>query len=251
MSHEFATQMECAADDLARDFKTRIDGVKPWYSYAGLFDGHAARVFVGLNPGGSSQSMKLDKKYRKAVYEDPLHCSWLDEPWERNAQGGPGKGPHQKRVRKAFKAMYGKDWEDVLRSTPCFNVVPFRTSSGAELPPGVWEVAQPWFRKVLRHLRPRLIICNGSGETRPHPRDPSRRVGSAWSALKEFNTVKSPKRIRTADKGWIKYGEVISGPMEGTYVVALPHLSWEKFWPSDRQFRMLRKLRDSRPDLFV
>lgn len=242
MSHEFAKQMECEADSLAEGFKARIDGVKPWYSYAGLFDGHATRVFVGLNPGGSSLSMKLDKKYRKAVYEDPLHCSWLDEPWERDAQGGPGKAPHQKRVRKAFKAMYDKDWEDVLRDTPCFNVIPFRTSSGATLPPVAWDVTQPWFQKVLIHLNPQLIICNGSGEAQ-----------SAWSALKEFNTIKSSKQewIRTADRGSIKYGKVISGPMEGANVVALPHLSWEKFWPRDRQFRILRELKDSRPELFV
>ena len=50
----------------------------------------------------------------------------------------------------------------------------------------------------------------------------ARRVSeSAWGALKEFNTIRSskPKWIRTADKGRIKYGEVISGPMEGTNVV--------------------------------
>ena len=51
MRHEFARRMEREAEELACGFGDTIDGVKPWYSYAGLFDGPTTRVFVGLNPG--------------------------------------------------------------------------------------------------------------------------------------------------------------------------------------------------------
>ena len=50
MRHEFARRMEREAEELACGFGDTIDGVKPWYSYAGLFDGPTTRVFVGLNP---------------------------------------------------------------------------------------------------------------------------------------------------------------------------------------------------------
>ena len=90
-------------------------------------------------------------------------------------------------------------------ATPCLNVVPFRTPSREKLPCGAWGVAQPWFRQVLRHLQPDLIICNGNGESKE---------ASAWAALKEFNTITAQKPIHTTDKGRIKYGHVHFRPIE-------------------------------------
>ena len=244
MRHEFARRMEREAEDLAREFGKKIDGVKPWYSYAALFDGTTTRVFVGLNPGGSGESEELDKEYRKWAYEKPGYCAWLDEGWEKRGGGSypAGTEPHQKSAHKAFQAMYGDVWQDILRSTPCLNVVPFRTPSREKLPCGAWGVAQPWFRQVLRHLQPDLIICNGNGESKE---------ASAWAALKEFNTITAQKPIHTTDKGRIKYGHVTSGPLKGVAVVALPHLSKPYFWPGENPFQKLRRLRDSRPGLFV
>ena len=48
MAFEFARQMEREASELAQGFEAAIDGVKPWHSYARLFDGPATRVFVGM-----------------------------------------------------------------------------------------------------------------------------------------------------------------------------------------------------------
>ena len=120
--------------------------------------------------------------------------------------------------------MYGDEWQDILRSTPCLNVVPFRTPSRKKLPDGAWDAAQPWFRQVLKHLQPDLIICNGNGE---------KKEASAWAALKEFNTITGQKQMPTTDKAAIKYGRVTSGPMEGVAVIRLPHLSKPFFWPDD------------------
>lgn len=242
MSFEFARRMERKAQRISKRFENDIYGIKPWYSYAGLFDGQATRVFVGLNPGGSKKSEELDKQYqnRERVYKETGYNSWLDEVWGEGAPD-PGASIPQKRVQQAFQCMYGSDnWEFILRDTPCFNVVPFRTSSGTKLPSGAWDAARPWFRQVLQQLQPKLIICDGSGDDK-----------SAWAALKEFNVIKPSKPIRTASTGQIKYGHVTSGPMKGAGVVALPHLSKKYFWPDDSAFQKLGELRDSRPSLFV
>ncbi len=241
MSFEFARRMEREADRIANRFKNDISGIKPWYSYAGLFDEPTTRVFVGLNPGGSSESEELDKRYRnrERVYTETGFNAWLDEVWEGASL--PGASVLQKRAHRAFQDMYGSDdWEHTLRNTPCFNVVPFRTSSSAKLPSGAWNAAQPWFRQILQQLQPKLIICDGSGEDK-----------SAWAALRKFNVIRPRKSIPTASTGRIKYGHITSGPLKGARVVALPHLSKKYFWPDDDSFQKLRGLRESRPSLFV
>ena len=238
MSFDFARRMEREAELIAGGFKNEIDGIKPWYSYAGLFHEQVTRVFVGLNPGGSSRSKHLDKRYRslERVYEEPEYNSWLDEVWE--GASSPGSSVVQERAKRAFRVMYGgENWERVLRDTTCLNVIPFRTSSAAKLPSGAWDVAQPWFKRVMKHLKPKLIICDGSGESK-----------SSWAAVKEFNTIDSCEPIPTANRGQIKYGRVVSGPMKGADVVALPHLSKTYFWP-DSAFQKLRELRESWPGL--
>ena len=238
----FARRMERKAKRIAKQFEDDINGVKPWYSYAELFEGQAVRVFVGLNPGGTNKSEKLDKKHRRSVYREQGYCSWLDEVWEK--PGNPDIGDeetHQGRTKRAFQAMFGYDrWEQVLRETPCLNVIPFRTSNSKKIPSGAWEAAQPWFRGVLRRLQPELIICNGSGEKE-----------SAWAAINEFLTIKTEAPINTASSGWIKYGKVTSRTMKGTNVVALPHLSKKFFWPDETHFQKLEALTDTRPDMFI
>ena len=240
----FARKMERKAWQIAKPFNDKINGVKPWYSYAELFEGQAIRIFVGLNPGGTSESEKLDNQHKKRVYGEPNYCAWLDEEWEKSSSlTTSDDDSHQGRARRAFQAMYDCDeWEQVFRETPCFNVIPLRTSSAGKLPSGSWEAAQPWFRQVIKYLRPRLIICNGSAEKE-----------SAWAAINEIPsiTIKSEKPILTANNGYIKYGRVTSKKLRGVKVVALPHLSKRFFWPEESQFQKLKALRDSRPDLFI
>ena len=242
MTLKFARQMERKAQDAARGFEAQIDGIKPWYSYAGLFDGPTTRVFIGLNPGGSSESEDVDVEYRRAVYENPGYCSWLDEAWERRGGGlyPIGDAPLQNRAQTAFRVMYGEEWQSVLRSTPCFNIVPFRARRRAKLPKGAWNAAVPWFRKVLDHLRPNLIICNGNAGGQ-----------SPWSALADYTydpDVSGDIPTRPGAGAYIKIGKVAASPLAGTTVVALPHLST---FGGEDLFQELRKLRNSRPCLFV
>ena len=242
MSLKFARQMERNAQDLARDFETQIDGIKPWYSYAGLFDRPATRVFIGLNPGGSSVSEDLDVEYRSAVHKNLRYCSWVDEAWERRGGGlyPVGDSPLQNRAQRAFRVMYEEGWEDVLRNTPCFNVVPFRTRRGADLPQRAWNAATVWFQEVLEHLRPNLIICNGNSAGR-----------SPWSALAKYRIEPDASGdipTRPGAGAYIKIGKAASSPLAGTTILALPHLST---FGGDDLFRELRKLRKLRSGLFM
>ena len=246
----FVRKMEGKARRIAKEFEDEIDGVKPWYSYAELFEGQAVRVFVGLNPGGTSKSEKRDKQHNKRVYGEPEYCAWLDEKWERRGGKGIypcGESPLQERAHRAFKIMYGKDnWNNILRNTPSFNVIPFRTRRGKELPPNAWKVAMPWFIGVLEELKPELIICNGSGESM-----------SAWAALishPEYdisvrkNVVTRRRKSDGVAMAHLRVGRIKTKPLKGTMVLALPHLA--TFGGSDL-FGKLKRLRNSDKRLFV
>ena len=247
MSFRFARRMEREALRKAKSFRDELwfHGVKPWYSYAGLFDERATRVFVGLNPGGTGESEELDERYGSWPYHKRRkreYCAWIDEQWEGGGGGlyAAGESPLQKRTHKAFRAMYGTGWRKVIRSTPCFNVVPFRTRSSEKLTPRAWEAAQPWFNKVLKHLRPELIICNGNVEGL-----------SPWAVLckTEYESIVVRRKAKTcAVAASIKIATVSEGSLKGAKIVALPHLS--RFGGEDL-FRKLRELREARPDLFV
>ena len=232
MSFEFAHEMEDEVKRAARRFKNDIYGIKPWYSYAGLLERSTTRVFVGAQPGGGLESQELDRRHRhlERVYTEPGYNSWLDDVWGERGE------TLQEQGRAAFKAMYGNDaWEQVLRDTPCFNVAPFRAHRADDFPGPAWECAQGWFQRVLEHLRPRLIICNGNVEGR-----------SAWAVVPVAQVERIPVRPRA--KSYIKIGSITSGTLDGAAIVGLPSLS--RFGGEDL-FEKLRELRRSRPNLFV
>ena len=224
MSFEFAHQLEDEAERAARRFENHIYGIKPWYSYAGLLEGPTTRVFVGAQPGGRGQSQELDREHRhlERVYTDPGYNSWLDDIWECEKT--------QERAHRAFKAMYGNDWEQVLRDTSCFNVAPFRAHSTEDLLGPAWEYAQGWFQRVLEQVKPSLIICNGNGGGR-----------SPWTSIDRLYSIDSGTPILVQGRAAsLKDGTVVSGPIAGARIVGLPNLS--RFGPA-QLFRELERLR--------
>ena len=214
MPHQFAKEMELKANKIAEEFEDSIYGVKCWYNAARLFDQGAKIAFIGINPGGGdhfhSQQDK-DNGYLEKPYNDPNFNAWLDESWGGKPPGGSG---HQLSAQRVFKILYGDDWEKVLRNTACFNVAPFRTGNVNELPSGAWEAAIYWFRQVLEHVKPKLIICNGNSE-----------YLSPWSVLGESYTLGDKNKIHIKGVSSIKQGLIQSGTLKGTTVIALPHLS--------------------------
>ena len=120
-----------------------------WYCDARLIEDGAKLAFISVNPTGDQHDAAHDKKerYLDAPYEkrDPLWNAWLDEEWP---DGNPYH-PYRERVHRIFKAMCGPGWEQVLRSTACFNVCPFRTVQTRHLPPALWSSSTEWFGKAL------------------------------------------------------------------------------------------------------
>ena len=222
--------MEREAKKLATELDSQdIFGAKCWYSSASIFEAPATKVFIGINPGGDRASQELDsrKGYLELPYTKTDYSAWLDEVW-------PDNGPkHQEAVVRTFRSMYGGTWEKQMRDTASFNVVPFRTPSIATLPPQAWRMGTDWFREVLEHLTPRLVICNGNSRSK-----------SPWSVVHGFYSVADSPEIpigATGSTASIKQGVVESGPLHGCQILGLPSLS--RFgWPE-----LYRKLSDLKP----
>ena len=232
MTHQFAKKMELKANKIAEEFEDSIYGVKCWYSAARLFDQGAQIAFIGINPGGGDDShshQDKDNGYLEKPYKDTNFNSWLNESW-----GGkpPGSSGHQLSAQRVFKILYGDDWKKVLRNTACFNVAPFRTGNVDELPSGAWEAATYWFKQVIEHVKPKLIICNGNGEGL-----------SPWSVISDKYKLDSENRIQIGKaKAYLKQGVIQSAPLKNTRILALPHLSAAKY-NHELLFQQLEKQR--------
>ena len=211
MHSGFACKMQQKAERLAEPFADQIYGVKCWYSSARLFDQTSEQVFVSINPGGNKPHPEQDQI---APYRDSKYNAWLDEDWGQ----GPGGSKHQKLAVKVFDALYGTCGKSILRDTSCFPVAPFRTPRASKLPPCAWEVAKCWFRQVLAHLAPRVVLCNGNGESR-----------SPWSVLREGFDVEVLPSAPLGANANLKRGEISSGDLRGTKILAIPHLTGARF----------------------
>ena len=209
MRSGFAYEMQNEAERLAKPFEDQIHGVKCWFSAAHLFDVPAERVFVTINPGGASAN---DRRDREHPFEVPDYNAWLDEDWSGNGSKGP---EHQRRVRRVFELLYGCDGENVLRVTPCFPVAPFRTPSFKHLPKLAWESALAWFTRVIEHLEPQVIICNGNGEG----------LSSPWGVLRDRYSIAKIRKTHLAGTLSLKEGVVTSGSLGEAKILAFPHLT--------------------------
>ena len=235
MEREFVREMEREAGRIAERFENGAYGIKPWYSSVRLFDKKTQRVFIGSHPAGGLESTRLDReqRYSERVHGELGYNSWLDEVWEGEAV--PGGSTHQSRTIRAFRAMYGsEDWERVLRSTPCFNAVPFRVPDMDDLPRRLWNDAAVWFQQVMEHLEPRLIICNGNGS--------GHNSRSPWGAIEKLYKIRANKPISVQGRAAsLKIGTVMSGALAESHIVGLPSLA--RFGPS----QLFAELERARP----
>lgn len=220
----FAYEMQVEAERMAKPFEDQIHGVKCWFSAARLFDVPAERVFVTINPGGATAN---DRRDREHPFEVPDYNAWLDEDWSGHRSRGP---EHQRRVRMVFESLYGRDGENVLRATPCFPVAPFRTPSLKDLPKLAWKSALDWFARVIEHLEPRVIICNGNSEG----------LWSPWGVLDDRYSITKIKKTRLAGTFSLKEGIVASGSLGGARILAFPHLTGA-IRSTDRLYEELEK----------
>ena len=208
-------EFEQQARNICNQAETRgepVYGISPWYCAAGQIE-HGARVaFIGANPGGGARSQQDDDRIGRLrrPYEDPRYNAWLDD---RHWEGGGGS--HQQRVLDAFRLLFGdSEGEGELRKAACLNVVPVRSVSTADLSSETWSSGVEWFTRVLRHVSPELVVCNGNGRSR-----------SPWSALDSVGSGITAVELRAVYNTFnLKRGRIADGDLTETIVIGLPHL---------------------------
>ncbi len=187
----------------------KAHGIKCWYCDAGNVENSGDILLIGLNPGGGEDSKGIDDKYDylKLPYTKEGFNSWLDEYW-------PGNGrKHQKAMSRVFRTMFSNAWERKLRSSICTNVFPIRTKDVTDIDDDGWEFAEKWFQKIMAHVQPRIIICNGNNNQ-----------NSAWSYLCQHFGCSLEKQIDIGARGSVKQGSFSSNAGK-CKVLGLPLLS--------------------------
>ena len=219
----FLKGMEYEAKCLEEQLSCPDHWAKPFYSDGHTFRPGVRRVFLGLNPGGDRFSRELYVEYgcEEKIWSgnEPYYNSYLDERWTKyNENPAPkGKAPLQVSVQRVFKAMYGADWKSTLRSTPCFNMIPI-SSEGANDPrlKMIWNKGVDWGIRLIEYLKPEFIILYGNGDKK-----------SPWSVLEsEFGLLDYREAEVLPKLNYsIKDATLATDPLDGVYVLGLPHLS--------------------------
>jgi len=109
--------------------------------------------------------------------------------------------------------MFPSDWERKLRSSACTNVFPIRTESVDAIDGDGWDFAENWFQKIMGHVKPRTIICNGNSNQ-----------NSAWLDLCQHFGCSLAKQVDIGARGKVKLGSFSSDAGE-CKVLGLPSLS--------------------------
>ncbi|HWR76517.1 MAG TPA: hypothetical protein VN283_04825 [Thiobacillus sp.] len=183
-------------------------GVKCWYCDVDNIAKGSDILLIGLSPGGDENARRLDEEndYLKLPYTKRGFNSWLDENWL-------GKGPkHQQAMWRVFQTMFPQDWESKLRSSACTNVFPIRTGSVDAIDSDGWAFAETWFQKIMGHVQPKIVICNGNSNQ-----------NSAWSYLCKNFGCSLVREIDIGAKGKVKLGSFNTGVE--CKVLGLPSLS--------------------------
>ena len=216
-TRQFQKEAERMEDELN---DPKIFGVKCWYCDASLIENGSEVAFLGINPGGGEESQELDKRKGslKLPYTQRKYNSWLDETWP-----GPKGRNHQEAVQKVFRTMFGTtEWETKLRGTACFNTVPLRSRNSSDLSKRAWTMGAQWSMKVLEHVSPKLILCNGNARSK-----------SPWAAINDAFTLEDIQEVPIGAQGStasMKSGVVNGGNLKGARVIGLPFLN--RFaWP--------------------
>ena len=206
----FAAACEAEAEAFLRGWDNpNAYGTKCWYCDARNIEDGSDILLIGLNPGGGDESKMLDEQsgYLELPYTKARFNSWLDEYW-------PGKGSaHQDAMRRVYQAMYGNDWETALRSSACTNVFPVRTASIGDIDARGWKFAGAWFAKILAHVQPKTIICNGNGMQ-----------NSPWAYMLKRFDLSVTADIDIGARGHVKDG-VLRTASGTSRVLGLPSLS--------------------------
>ncbi|HMO15220.1 MAG TPA: hypothetical protein PKD64_13995 [Pirellulaceae bacterium] len=205
----FTLEQENAAREFLKSWNNpRAHGIKCWYCDANNIEKGSETLFIGLNPGGNDDSKKLDERagYLESPYSVPGFNSWIDEEW-------PDRGPsHQAAVQRVFQTLYSDGWENKLRTSACTNIFPVRTETTDAIDKSGWLFAERWFGNILKHVRPKFVICNGNNQT-----------NSAWAYLVKHYNCAMISEIDIGANAFVKKGTFeLNG--ERCSVLGLPNL---------------------------
>ena len=219
---QFTDRMEREADEIAslmertsrHGWRARIgdrSNVKPWYSSRSAFVPGVDVVLIGVNPTGDPDDPPADTQidlYMRNLNSEQYNA-YLDECWKGKPKG---EETLQKGVRKVFSELHGgpQAGDSALRDSVCFNVCPLRTNDASLIPPEVWSKSVNWCLKILKHLKPNLIICNGISDPSP---------------LAVFGRSLILLDKEPLGTTYVRYGVIASGDLDGTKVLGIPHLS--------------------------
>ena len=220
---KFLEKMADEAKDLEDRLSSKDHWAKPYYSDLHVFKPGVPRVFIGLNPGGDGGSKKYyeaDDSERKMRSGDmPYFNAYLDENWgnSKRALRGRGQAPLQIAAQRVFQAMYGDDWENILRNTPCFNLAPICSKGSPHTKlRRIWKDCVLWGVELIRYLKPQSIILFTNGKT-----------NTPWAALRsEFGSTDCPEL--PVDSGLnksLKQAVLVRHPLMDIPVLGLPHLT--------------------------
>jgi hypothetical protein len=210
-------EIEHAYDQLGYELGWRFLSVS-----RAVLDGRVRIAFVTLNPGGK----QIPVDHPTASCEDG--ASYLVERWRGNP---PGQAPLQIQVQKLFQGLanqtgFQANSEGLMERSLIGHYIPFRSPRFEDLPHQEEAIAvgrRVWGR-LLRHARPRLVICLG------------RKVQSELRILLHHELNGIQRNIQSLPSGW--------GDMEidiDTYessgevmrLLYLPHLSTFKLFSRD------------------
>lgn len=185
--------------------------------------------YLGLNPGGSEGEHYEDETLatlKKRVDTIPNWCEFTTERWKHRNQGSfaAGQAPFQTRTKEVLEFILGEigvvlaNVENVF----CTNLFFFRSLNAKVLQKYInsnfLEYHQRCHDEFLNLVKPRVVICNGNGET-----------FSPFSIQRENFRTKSTQAKPTPLFGTFSLKWFcIDNPdwrQERVLVIGLPHLS--------------------------
>jgi len=162
-------------------------------------------AFITLNPGGN----KLETDHGTASCEEG--CGYLVEEWKGNK---PGQAKLQRQIQELFKMLgeeVDRDGTELLESTLCAHLVPFRSPSLKDLPKQKESLAFGYklWHDIFKEISPRYLITI------------AREVSDA---LRKVMRTGSPISHQYMPTGWGTYTADI-WHFKDRSMLRLPHLS--------------------------
>lgn len=233
----FTHDKELEAVAIGRKFKDRFpsrnlanvigNDARIWNNPRWMFDDPAPGgiVLVGVHIGGTlgvvgSSYDGPDEAWHRCLRTlstpDAPCNEWVCGGWD--AEGTRA----QAKVLLAFNSLFGQGrGREVLLATPSFDACPIRANEADQIPAEIWSESKAWFYSVLEYLQPSLIICNRNTE-------PGGNAKSAWAALLQNRSFRVRPTVPYAPihgTGRLKQAEIEAGPLTGTKIIGLPHLT--------------------------